>query len=449
MKFRNGKGNCKVTAAALVGLLALGLVGCGRTEAVSEPGPQPAEILRPRQPADRNSTIGFLEDRLKNDPDDFVALNKLGGAYLQRLRETGDVAYLDLALRAAGSSLTVLPAEKNKGGLAIRAQAKFSSHDFAGARDDATRLVVLEPAKGYPYQILGDALLELGDYQQADDAYRKMQELGGVSDQARIGMEQRLGRRAFLSGDLKKSGELYGNALKLALKPPGAMPETLGWCYWQAGEAAFKTGDYATAEKQYRLSLDTFPNYPQAVASLGRSRAAQGDMAGAIEQFETVVRRLPDPVFVAELGDLYQLAGRPDDAARQYTLVEQIARLTALSGRLYNRQLALFYADHDMKPDEAYRMAVGEYENRKDVYGADAVAWTAFKAGKMPEAQAAMKEAMRLGTRDARLFYHAGMIAGSLGDRDQSRRLLEAALKLNPAFDQLQAQKARTQLSQN
>jgi hypothetical protein len=41
------------------------------------------------------------------------------------------------------------------------------------------------------------------------------------------------------------------------------------------------------------------------------------------------------------------------------------------------------------------------------------------------------------------------MIAGSLGDRDESRRLLEAALKLNPAFDQLQAQKARTQLSQN
>ena len=433
----------------LVCLCALGLVGCGRTEAVTEPGSPTAEILQPRQPADRNSTIGFLEDRVKSDPEDFVALNKLGGAYLQRLRETGDVVYLDLALRAARSSLSILPAEKNKGGLAIQAQAKFSSHDFAGARDDASVLVGLEPGKGYPYQILGDAFIELGEYEKADDAYRKMEEFGGVQALTRIGMEQRLGRRAFLNGDLKSSGEHYTNALKLALKPPGAAPEALAWCYWQAGEAAFKTGDYATAEKQYRLSLDTFPNYPQAVASLGRSRAAQGDLAGAIEQFETVVRRLPDPMFVAELGDLYQLTGRTDDAARQYTLVEQIAWLTALSGRLYNRQLALFYADHDMKPDEAYRMAVGEYENRKDVYGADAVAWAAFKAGKILEAQAAMKEAMRLGTRDARLFYHAGMIAGALGNLDESRRMLEAALKLNPAFDQLQAQKARNQLSQD
>jgi hypothetical protein len=56
-------------------------------------------------------------------------------------------------------------------------------------------------------------------------------------------------------------------------------------------------------------------------------------------------------------------------------------------------------------------MAVREYESRRDIYGADAVAWTAFKAGKVDEAQTMMRLALRLGTEDARLFYHAAMIA--------------------------------------
>ena len=58
-----------------------------------------------------------------------------------------------------------------------------------------------------------------------------------------------------------------------------------------------------------------FPNYYRALASLGRVRAARGDMSGAIEQYECVTRALPDPVFVAALGDLYHLTGREKNAA--------------------------------------------------------------------------------------------------------------------------------------
>jgi len=50
-----------------------------------------------------------------------------------------------------------------------------------------------------------------------------------------------------------------------------------------------------------------------------------------------------------------------------------------------------------------------------------------------------MKEALRLGTRDARLFYHAGMIAQAAGDRSGAREYLKQALALNPQFDPMQA----------
>ena len=142
------------------------------------------------------------------------------------------------------------------------------------------------------------------------------------------------------------------------------------------------------------------------------------------------------------------MTGREREAAAQYALVEKIARLGEASGALYSRQLALFYADHGLKAEEAYKAAAREYEARRDIYGADALAWTALKAGKLEEARAAITEALRLGTRDARLLYHAGMIARAAGDRGAARDYLGRALELNPQFDPLQAAAAREALAE-
>jgi cytochrome c-type biogenesis protein CcmH/NrfG len=46
-----------------------------------------------------------------------------------------------------------------------------------------------------------------------------------------------------------------------------------------------------------------------------------------------------------------------------------------------------------------------------------------------------MKEALRLGTRDARLLYHAGMIARAAGNAAEARDYLQRALDLSPRFD--------------
>ena len=51
----------------------------------------------------------------------------------------------------------------------------------------------------------------------------------------------------------------------------------------------------------------------------------------------------------------------------------------------------------------------------------------------------AIREALRLGTRDARLFYHAGMIALAARDKAAARSYLERALALSPQFDLMQA----------
>jgi tetratricopeptide (TPR) repeat protein len=393
-----------------------------------------------------NKTILFLEERIKRDPEDFIAYNKLASEYLKLMRETGDANYLQLALRAAKTSLEILPAHQNKEGLAVLALVKYSSHEFAESRDHARQLVELEPNKGFTYQILGDALLELGEYAEAEKAFDKMQTFGGIQPLTKSAMEQRLARLALLEGDNKKAKNHYSNALKIVSSLPEPPPETVAYCNWQLGETAFFKGDYKTAEKYYKNALNAFPDYTNALASTGKTRAALGDTAGAIEFYERAVKRLPDISFVAALGDLYKIAGRDEDAKNQYELVEQIGRLSAANGNLYNRSLALFYADHDLKPEEAYNLAAKEYETRRDIYGANALAWAALKAGKIDEAREKSKESLRFGTLDARLFYHAGMIANAAGDKATARKYLRQALELNPKFQILQAEICRRTL---
>jgi len=182
--------------------------------------------------------------------------------------------------------------------------------------------------------------------------------------------------------------------------------------------------------------------------------AIEGDQAvkvnveGAIQKYEQAVKILPDPVFVAALGDLYELAGRRQEAGAQFALCEKLGTLAAANGEVYNRLLAQFYADHDLKPDEAYRLAEREYEVRRDIYGADALAWAAFKAGRLDEARRASKGSLRLGTEDAKLFYHAGIIARASGDAATARTYLQRALKLSPQFDPRQARIAKRVLAE-
>lgn len=434
--------NLTVKSGLTLGLLIFAtlLSACSRStsSSLSTP-PVPVAATLPADASEK--VIRELEYRVKNDKDDFIAYNKLAGYYLQKVRETGSLNFLDLASRAAKASLDVLPAEQNIGGLAALAQVEFASHAFAAARLHAQQLIKLDPEKSYPYQLLGDSLLELGEYDKAAAVFHELEKRGNGA-----GVESRLGRLALLRGEIEEAKRRLANAIIFAQNQTTPSREAVAWNRWQLGEVYFSIGDYEMAEKHYRDSLVTFPDYYRSLASLGRTLAAKGDLPGAIENYEHATRILPDPTFVAALGDLYQLAGRDGDAAAEYALVEQINKINKVNGTLYNRQIALFYADHDLKAEEAYAQAQMEYETRHDIYGADAVAWTALKAGKLSQAQAAIKEALKLGTRDAKLFYHAGLIAKAAGDAVSARELLKRALALSPQFDALQALKAKQAL---
>ncbi len=425
----------------LVVLIAVTAVACNRKPATIEPAATASPAFSPSTRAlargNENTmmAVGFLEDRVKSDPDDIVALNKLSNYYLQLHRETEDVEYLAQALRAAQSSLYTLPADQNLGGLRVLARAEYETHNFMSARDHAQELTEYEPRRSFGFQLLGDALLELGDYDKAAAAYKKMEEL----DAGSVATETRLAHLAILRGDTTLARKKYLNAVAQARAEASPSKETIAWCYWQLGEVARASGEIETSIAFYMDALKVFPNYPHAVESIALLRASRGELNDAIAVFEPLVAQRPDPIDAAILGDLYKLQGRDREAQAQYSTVERLSQSSPLNSALYNRHLIMFWADHDIRIEDAYVRAKKEYETRRDIYAADSFAWAALKAGKLDEAQAAITDGLHLGTRDARLFYHAGMIARARGNRDAAADYLGRALKLNKHFDLLQS----------
>ena len=156
------------------------------------------------------------------------------------------------------------------------------------------------------------------------------------------------------------------------------------------------------------------------------------------------------PEFAIALGDVYAASGDPAGAERNYALVEAIQALYVANGADVDLELALFAADHPERgTDAAETLALAEeaYARRPGVHAADILAWARYRVGDLEGAWSASEEARRLGTQDALMFFHAGVIADARGDTAAARDFLTTALAIDPAFSLRYAPEARTILT--
>ena len=89
---------------------------------------------------------------------------------------------------------------------------------------------------------------------------------------------------------------------------------------------------------------------------------------------------------------------RAAQAKAQFALVEKIGVLSRAQGALYDRQRAIYYADHGIKTGEAVKLARAELKVRHDIYAYDTLAWTLFKAGRLDEAALNADKALKWNT---------------------------------------------------
>jgi tetratricopeptide (TPR) repeat protein len=408
--------------------------------------PVPEALLTP-QPTETGRLIHGAQATVARNPRDAAGYAGLGAAYLQRARETGDVSDYQLAEESLARSLdlnsTDFPADA---ALGTMAQVCMGEHRFADALSYAQKSLSLGSGDVSPFAIVGDAYADMGEYDKAAAAYNRLTQADmTLSPRAAYARDSRLSYLNFIAGDTAGAIGLMKTAIAEGVE--AQLPrENLAWLYYELGEYDAQAGDPASADADYLAALNTHPGDYRALAALARLRANNGRYAEAIVLYQKAIAVVPMPSFIAELGDLYARTGNQAEAQKQYALVEYIGLLGRINQVLHNRDLALFYADHDTKLAEALDLAQKELEVRHDVYTWDALAWALYKNGKLTEAAQASEKAMRYGTRDALLLFHAGMIAEGLGHREQARSELDEALQINPHFHLIYANAAKQRL---
>jgi tetratricopeptide (TPR) repeat protein len=390
-----------------------------------------------RVPGELDDQIASLQDQLRENSNEHQAATSLGLAYLQKARESGDPSYYPKAEELLkGAWKRDNQNYKAATGLGALALAR---HDFANGLEWGKRAKTINAYYAPAFAVIGDALVELGRYDEAVTTIQEMVDLRpDVTSFARVSYIREL------MGD----GPGAVDAMERAAQAAAGRPENLAWTQVQLGNIAFNQGDLEKARTQYEKSLQTLDGYVAGQAGLAKVAAAGGDFDTAISLYQAAIRAIPLPEFVIALGDVYAAAGQPDAASEQYALVDAMIQLYASNGVDTDLEMALFLADHDRDLDRALEQARAGFEHRPSIKAADVLAWTLYKTGNFAEAQKYSQEALKLGTDDALMLFHAGMIESALGNAETARSYLERAIEINPHFSVLHLPVARETLSQ-
>ena len=407
-----------------------------------EPGPSrdptasaAASATAPVATSPTVAEIARLKALVTADPNDADAQRDLGFALAQRVRETADPSLYAPAMDAFQAALRLHPDDAPA--LVGVAGIQLGKHEFADGLVTARKALSLSPSLVAAHAAEVDALVELGRYDDADTAAGIM---FGLS--ADLSTLARVSYLAELRGRLPAALA----AMRAAAASPGLAPENSAYVDALLGNLLVATGDPKGAAAAYRSALDLVPNHAPSLAGEGRLAVAAGHLDEAIERFGEAAAIVPLPEYVIALGDAQATAGRTEAAARSYDLARAEIQLFKAAGVVVDVDLALFEADHG-DPAAALRYATAAYAATPTVRAADAVAWALHRLGRDREALAHATEALRLGSIDPLLRYHAGAIEAALGKDGDARRDLDLALATDPGFSATGAAEARRLLA--
>jgi tetratricopeptide (TPR) repeat protein len=401
-----------------------------RTAAVSRPPSPIAGTSR----AELTRTVEQATAALASRPDDGATVVRLAEALIRLQRVNNDGRAVITAEEHLRAFLARTPGHYEA--QRMLAAVLLSQHRFGEAIAQANKAVAMDPRDAWNYGAIGDGYLELGDYERAFAAFDTMGRLQpGPPAYARVayGLE--------LKGDLDGALEYMRRAAD-GTSPND--PESQAWHFSQVGELLLQLGRLGDAKREFEHAAATFPDHPLAMTGLARVKIAEGDLAGARLTYQQQLARVPTPDLAAIVGDLSRALGDDTGAEQYYRMSEQIERAGWGNGVAQPQVLARFYAERDRSLAEAVQLAEQAVASRSDIFTMDTLAWAYFRVGRLAEAGRASAKALRTGTRDARILYHAAEIRAAAGERAAARQVLSEIPAPDAMTDVLIARAART-----
>jgi tetratricopeptide (TPR) repeat protein len=382
--------------------------------------------------------ISFYQQRLSQDPQSGLNLASLGATYLKMARATGESSWYLLAEQAAKRSLASLPFHNN-GAVLVLARVAQARHDFPDALRLSQQVLNSQPDNQDALSNLITTNLALGKLPEASKyalaLVDEMPSQGNFTLQALVKVAQGKDREALQSFNWA-----------LAAEEPGEQSNS-AWTRTLLGRYYYGRGEIKLARDLYREALRILPGYHLAMLQLAELETRDGNYTKAEEYYNQILTNSKESTTVFNHAvlrgqeKLKQLQGKPQQAnafssARETLLRQETVGKTSFGHR---RDLArlLLERGHPQDVAEALTLMQQEVRIRRDAQTLDTLAWALSSSGKPKEAQQVMQEALRLGTRDAAIFYRAATIEKALGNNSQAAAYMKLAKEVDPTFDEV------------
>ena len=422
---------------------------------------------RPYDPTLAMKEVNFNLARVKKDPGGAIGWRQLASAYLAAGRETDSEDLAKKAEAAAKKSLT-LRSSRNSSAAVILSQAFLEQHQFSDALTACQKSLKIEPGNDFAERTLSDIYFEIGRYDDAKQLIGKHPEWskdpGGLFLMARY---------SELTGKPDVAIVQLQQAAEMAESRADFPATTTSWFHTKHGDLLARNGQLSNAEAQYKTSLKLAPASWKAMASMARLKAMQQDYKGVLLYGEMLNHIAPMTDVMGLMEDAAMAVGDLAASRKYASLVLDMNRssisagtdpkseLDSTRGHTHDRMFSMYLADRGMMLSLAQHAATHDLANRKDIYAYDAYAWATYKLAisktavadatdknyRLIESKQCIDKALSLGTKDAKLFFHAGMIELALGQKAEAKVHLQEALKINPLFNNAQAEIAQQEIS--
>ena len=387
---------------------------------------------------DPAAAVDYYRAALRRDPDSVEIRVRLAQALLQLGTETGtQTETVPEARELLADAIARDP--EHYYARTIQASLLNTLHRFEDARDLSRELLQEYPYHAYTHGTLIDALVELGEY---DEAVRASDKLQGIKP----------GLPAYSRASYLR--ELHGDtdgaiaAMRLAADAaPGGRSER-AWALYQLGNLYLGAAKPDTAAFIFNGILEERPGFAPALAGLGHVALVQGDAAGSVRQLEEARALMPLEIIDELLVEAYTATGddRKADAASDRVLAALHGAREM--GEIVDMEEADFLLDRDERLDYALAKAREQQARRPGhLHANETLAWALYKTGEARAAVPYIERAMRLGTGDAMVHYRAGRIYQAAGQSGEAARHLQLALDGHLGVESPSAAaQARTQL---
>ena len=386
----------------------------------------------------RRQEIAFYDRRLREDPRSALDMAQLAALQMEEGRMTGDERAFVRAESLARKSLGERT-RRNGRGAALLVNALLAQHRFGEATVVARELVTFDPEIPAYRALLAEVLMEIGDYDEAIGL------LGSIrARRADLGIAPRFARWAELTGQLAGARRILREARDEAYTRSDLTVEQRAWFSVRLADFELRHGHVRAASAAIERGMREAPDDWRLVLARARVESVRGAWRKAIASADHILANVPSPDALALLADANASLGQDEEAASFRIALEGIARRQ--DGQVH-RSWALSLLNSSSDVDTIVALAAADTLVRRDVHTLDLLAWSLHRSNRSAESLPIMRRAMRLGSREPVMRYHAGVIELAAGNREAARGHLEIALRGRQALTPLQAAESRHALA--